>query len=69
MLKYNGGSKVNTNPKFFNKPFVHLILIALLGIAAYSNTFGVPFQFDDFPNIVESSLARGISNICIEKSR
>ena len=44
-------------PKKQSFPFHHLIAIALiLGVAfiAYSNTFHVPFQFDDRPNILEN---------------
>lgn len=29
-------------------PFVHLIVILVIGLAAYSNTFYVPFHLDDF---------------------
>ena len=34
-------------------------LILLLGLLAYSNTFDVPFQFDDDPNIAESLRRKG----------
>ena len=33
-----------------------ILLIILCGTLAYSNTFSVPFLFDDFPNIVENPL-------------
>ncbi|MDP2167929.1 MAG: hypothetical protein Q8J64_06320 [Thermodesulfovibrionales bacterium] len=33
--------------RFLNKTPFHLILIALLGLLAYSNTFAVPFQWDE----------------------
>jgi hypothetical protein len=29
------------------KPFVHILLIAAIGLIAYSNTFHSPFIFDD----------------------
>ncbi|MBI4691014.1 MAG: hypothetical protein HY754_12245 [Nitrospirae bacterium] len=32
-------------------PIFHLFLVAIIGILAYSNTFNVPFQFDDNFNI------------------
>jgi hypothetical protein len=38
-------------------PFRHLIAIALIAgvaFAAYSNTFYVPFEFDDIPNIINN---------------
>ena len=40
---------------------LHLILIALLGLIAYSNTFNVPFLFDDIENIVENPLVKDFS--------
>lgn len=33
--------------RFLKKPSFHLIIIALAGLAAYSNTFDAPFQWDD----------------------
>jgi hypothetical protein len=48
--------------KFPDRPFIPLILIALLGLLAYSNTFEVPFQFDDQFNIVENPLIKDLSN-------
>ena len=47
--------KLNENQGSF--PFHHLIALALIaGVAliAYSNTFHVPFQFDDWPNILNN---------------
>lgn len=46
--------------KFLDRPFVHLILIALLGLIAYSNTFNVPFQLDDGGNIVENPIIKDL---------
>jgi hypothetical protein len=46
-----------------NKPVFHLAVIALLGLLVYSNTFAVPFQFDDVSNITENPLIRDVSNI------
>jgi hypothetical protein len=43
--------------KSFSLPIRHiaaLVLIAGVALAAYSNTFSVPFQFDDRPNIVNN---------------
>ncbi len=48
--------------RFF--PFRHLIavgLIAGVALAAYSNTFYVPFQFDDRPNITQNP---NIQKVC-----
>jgi Flp pilus assembly protein TadD len=45
------------------RAFVHLLHLTLLGLIAYSNTFNVPFVFDDIPNIVENQRLRSISNI------
>lgn len=35
----------------FKKPFVHAILIVILGLLIYSNAYHVPFHFDDHPMI------------------
>ena len=38
----------------FYRPAVHVLLIVLLGLMSYSNTFNVPFVFDDEPNIINN---------------
>lgn len=43
---------------FLRKKTVHLFLIAAVALIAYSNTFNVPFVFDDIPNIVENPLLK-----------
>lgn len=45
---------------FLHKPVVHVLLIIILGLLAYSNTFHVPFQFDDLPNIVENPIVKNL---------
>lgn len=43
--------------KRFSIPFYHLLaigLIAVVALAAYSNSFYVPFHFDDRPNILQN---------------
>ncbi len=39
-----------------------LLLIALAGLLAYSNTLSSPFQFDDFSNIKENQLIQDLDN-------
>ncbi len=29
------------------KTYLHILVIAIVGLIAYSNSFSVPFQFDD----------------------
>jgi Tfp pilus assembly protein PilF len=41
---------------------LHLILIAVVGLLAYSNTFNVPFQWDDKLSIVENAAIRDLSH-------
>jgi hypothetical protein len=41
---------------------IHLALIALLGLLAYSNTFDVPFTFDDFENISENPIIKDFNH-------
>lgn len=49
--------------KILLKPYLHVSLITVVGIIAYSNTFQSPFVFDDFPNIVQNVRIRSMSNI------
>jgi tetratricopeptide (TPR) repeat protein len=39
---------------------LHVILILLLGLIVYSNTFQVPFVFDDLPFIIENPVIKDI---------
>ncbi|HAM51632.1 MAG TPA: hypothetical protein DCP92_13465 [Nitrospiraceae bacterium] len=45
-------------PDFLHKPVVHILLIAILGLIVYSNSFRVPFQFDDLPNIKDNPIIK-----------
>jgi tetratricopeptide (TPR) repeat protein len=47
--------------KNLSLPF-HLILIAVLGTLIYSNTFDVPFVYDDTNFIVDNPFVKDISN-------
>ncbi|MBI5203789.1 MAG: hypothetical protein HZA11_02605, partial [Nitrospirae bacterium] len=44
------------------KRIFHVLLIIVVGFLVYSNTFNVPFHFDDAPNIVENYKLRDLSN-------
>jgi protein O-mannosyl-transferase len=46
-----------------SKPFVHITLILLSGFIAYSNTFNVPFFFDDNRFIVDNHLIKNLNNL------
>lgn len=51
--------------RIYNKPFIHIFLIAIIGVLAYSNTFSVPFMFDDkAPNgqIEDNLMIRDLGN-------
>ena len=41
---------------------IHICLIAVVAFLAYSNTFRVPFVFDDIPMLVENPLIRDVGN-------
>jgi protein O-mannosyl-transferase len=43
---------------FFSDRRFHILLILVIGIIAYSNTFHVPFQWDDLTYIGENSMVR-----------
>jgi Tfp pilus assembly protein PilF len=42
----------------FRRPVFHLILITVLGLLVYSNTFDAPFQFDDISIVVNNQAAK-----------
>jgi len=45
-----------------SQTLIHLLLIVIAGCVVYSNTFDVPFQFDDEVFIVNNPLIRDFSN-------
>ena len=45
------GSSATAKTSILYWPLLHSVLIVAVGLIAYSNTFQVPFQFDDLPNI------------------
>ncbi len=46
----------------FRSPALHLCIIALLCGLCYSNTFAVPFHFDDKLNISDNALVKDLAN-------
>ena len=49
-------------PRILSPPAGHLLLILLLGVLAYSNSFGVPFVLDDFESITRNESIRDLGN-------
>ena len=47
---------------FAMKTYLHLFLIAVIGIIAYSNTFHLPFVFDDIYQIKGNQMIRDLDN-------
>ncbi|MBF0344034.1 MAG: tetratricopeptide repeat protein [Nitrospirae bacterium] len=45
---------------FIHKPIISILLIVIIGLLSYSNTFKGPFVFDDTPNIVENPLIKDL---------
>ncbi len=54
------GDILNNRKK--GKNFFAFFLIFFLGLTVYSNSFGVPFQFDDYSSIVENPVIRHLDN-------
>ncbi|MCM2357194.1 MAG: hypothetical protein NDI77_03530, partial [Geobacteraceae bacterium] len=44
----------------FSRPASHILMIALLGAIVYSNTFHVPFIFDDHTSIINNKVIRSL---------
>ncbi|HTP04846.1 MAG TPA: tetratricopeptide repeat protein [Nitrospirota bacterium] len=59
-LQNNAQQAVSRWLPYFKSPLVHGALIIILCLAAYSNTFHVPFQFDDPRSISEVPFVRDI---------
>jgi protein O-mannosyl-transferase len=51
----NGSQRISN---FFGKSIVHVFLIIIAGFIAYSNTFRVPFIFDDLYFLVENPIIK-----------
>jgi len=45
--------------------YFHILLIAVIGIVAYSNTFHVPFVLDDIKHIENNLILRDLDNFCL----
>jgi len=43
-------------------PIIHLLLLAVLAVIIYSNSFHVPFTFDDEPSIKDNPIIRDLAN-------
>jgi Flp pilus assembly protein TadD len=54
-------SKKGLPPTGIGSPLVHIILILIIGVLAYSNTFSVPFQWDDKYFICENPIVKDMS--------
>ena len=51
----------SNRPDILTNPVLHLALLALVALAAYSNSFQVPFFLDDISSIVENKVIRDLS--------
>jgi len=49
------------NTHILHKPTAHVLLIVVLGLLAYSNTFNVPFQWDDKILIAENPVIKELN--------
>jgi hypothetical protein len=50
---------------FFSKTALHLLLVAVIGIIAYSNTFRAPFLFDDRAQIQNNQMIKDPANFLL----
>lgn len=61
----NGGSPPDPSSpleRLARRPAVCLLVIAVIGLLAYSNTFHVPFVFDDEPAITDNPLIKNLGH-------
>jgi tetratricopeptide (TPR) repeat protein len=57
-LRCKFSAKGRPGPPSVNNSLVHGLLIVIVSLAAYSNTFHVPFQFDDIRSITDMPLVK-----------
>jgi Flp pilus assembly protein TadD len=62
------GSSATTKTGILYGPLLHSVLIVAVGLIAYSNTFQVPFQFDDLFNIRDNPIIKDFKYF-VEPSR
>ena len=55
-----------TSPKNTDTPLWHFLIIAILGLAAYSNTFHAPFVFDDISSITQNNIIKRMDNFLFQ---
>jgi len=48
---------------FFRKPIIHILIIVILGVLIYSNTFNVPFAYDDIASISSNPMIKDVHHI------
>ncbi|MBI5196787.1 MAG: tetratricopeptide repeat protein [Nitrospirae bacterium] len=53
----------NKNKNLLQKSSIHVFIVIAAGVLAYSNTFTVPFHFDDVLNIVDNPAVKDLSNL------
>lgn len=58
-MSKKSGKKV-LKSKFFENKFFHILLILIVGIIAYSNTFNVPFQWDEMIFIKNNPIIKDV---------
>ena len=61
-----GGFKNSQNSSW--KMYLHLLIIALVGFLAYSNTFHAPFVLDDIYHIKNNQLIKDLDNFICHQS-
>jgi len=54
--------------RFLEYPRVHLVMIVIVGLFAYANSFRVPFVFDDLREISENPVIRSLANFFLNGS-
>ena len=65
LTSYLMGSKYSYLRAFALKTYLHLFIIAVIGVTAYSNTFHSPFVFDDIDMIKDNQMIRNLDNFLL----
>src|SRR6266498_1669243 len=60
--KESSAPEANSFQKWSRLPLFHLILIGIIGLLAYSNTFHVPFILDDESSIINNPVIKDLAS-------
>ena len=62
------GIPLPNDSRFWTRPLFHIFLIVLIGVLVYSNSFQVPFVYDDESSITQNHVIKNLHDFLLEGS-